>query len=228
MRTTEKAETRDPELPIDRSAPPRKGNGAVPADANDLAALLRREPDRQDPLTVVRHHEVPLGAPRDFFRTHPDLDYRMVREVYVPKSENAMKIFHLVGPRVQGQIVGARPYLLITCVDREGAPRIWPIPQPRDGERENPSWATQISIARDGLTKWTRFEWAGKGYISVTASPGYAPEPQWNKLPPFEELIAAAFGPHGVIWDKDHPAYQSAMGVPEPAPGADDVDPLQR
>ena len=46
------------------------------------------------------------------------------------------------------------------------------------------------------------------------AQPGYAPDPDWKKLPAFNELVKAAFGPHGVIQDTTHPIYRELMGAP--------------
>ena len=44
-----------------------------------------------------------------------------------------------------------------------------------------------------------------RSYLTRDAQPGYAPDPDWKKLPPFNELVKAAFGPHGVIQDTDSP-----------------------
>ena len=43
----------------------------APADALDIASLWLKN-GVGDPLTEERVHSIPIGKPRDFFRTHPD------------------------------------------------------------------------------------------------------------------------------------------------------------
>jgi hypothetical protein len=59
--------------------------------------------------------------------------------------------------------------------------------------------------------------WAGRSYTTRDAQLGYAPDPDWTKVQPYEELCAAAFGEHGVIDDEGHPI----LGEPsaDQAPG---------
>ena len=49
-----------------------------------------------------------------------------------------------------------------------------------------------------------------KGFYAL---PGYAPDPDWTKVPPFEELVAIAFGEHGVITSESHPIYRELFGA---------------
>jgi hypothetical protein len=49
--------------------------------------------------------------------------------------------------------------------------------------------------------------------------PGYAPDPAWEKLPPFEELLVRAFGEKNIIRDSSHPMYRNLLGD---KPTADD------
>ena len=41
-----------------------------------------------------------------------------------------------------------------------------------------------------------------------SALEGYAGEPDWEKLPPFDRLVELGFGAHGVIRDEAHAAYR--------------------
>ena len=46
-----------------------------PIDANDIEALLLDQ-KLGDGITDVNYHVIPVGKPRDFFRAHPDSNYR--------------------------------------------------------------------------------------------------------------------------------------------------------
>ena len=186
-----------------------KPNGAAaPPDADDIAALWD-EPGIGDPLTSEQVHSVPIGKPRDFFRTHPDVAYRQRCEIYCHKSENLIgEEFFLIAAEMKGRIEEARPCTLVCVVDRMGAPRLWPIMRPRPGERDNTAWVTARTVAREGLYRWVKLIWKGRAYASREADPGYAPDPDFSKLPPFNELVLKAFGDGGIIRDELHPIYQ--------------------
>jgi hypothetical protein len=55
--------------------------------------------------------------------------------------------------------------------------------------------------------------WHKRAYVRK-AQPGYAPDPDWNKLPPFHELVRIAFGAHGMIAGEEHPIYRDLFGIP--------------
>jgi hypothetical protein len=54
--------------------------------------------------------------------------------------------------------------------------------------------------------------WVGRSFVWREARPGYAPDPDWSKLPSFEELLVKAFGPQGIIRDTSHPVYRNLIG----------------
>jgi hypothetical protein len=84
--------------------------------------------------------------------------------------------------------------------------------RPRPGERDNAAWVTARTVARDGLFRWVKLIWSGRAYISREADTGYAPDPDWSKLPPFNELARKAFGESGIIRDVKHPIYRDLFG----------------
>src|SRR5262249_21409064 len=89
-------------------------------------------------LTTITTHAVPIGKPRDFFRTVPDPAYRRHAEVYVHKSENVIdEQTYLIGPDLWGQIEEAHPCLLVCVVDRLVNPRLLPHKSPKDGAKDN-------------------------------------------------------------------------------------------
>jgi hypothetical protein len=62
------------------------------------------------------------------------------------------------------------------------------------------------------MEKWIKVVWAKKKYNSRDAKPGYAPDPDWSKLPTFDGLVITAFGKHYIIKDDKHPVYRDAEG----------------
>jgi len=166
-------------------------------------------------LTETNRHTIPVDKPKSFFRVHPDRDYRRRTEIYAHKTEGQIETtYYILGPAMRGRLQEARPCVLVTCIYRDGSPRLWPIMFPREGERDNPAWSSARSAARTAINKWVKIGWDGHEYLPRDAQPGYAPDPDWKKLPVFNELVKAAFSPHGVIHDTTHPVYRELMGAP--------------
>ena len=94
---------------------------------------------------------------------------------------------------------------------------------PREGEKDNTAWTSARSAARTAIDKWVRLVWSKRSYLTRDAQPGYAPDPDWKKVPPFDEMVRVAFGPHGVIRATDHPIYRELMGAPATVNGNDDI-----
>ncbi len=173
------------------------------------------DPALGDGLTDTNWHTIPVDKPKDFFRVHPDPDYRRRTEIYAHKTEGQIETaYYILGPDMRGRLQEARPCVLVTCIYRDGSPRLWPIMFPREGEKDNTAWSSARSAARAAIDKWVKLVWAGRSYLTRDALPGYAPDPDWTKLPAFNELVKAAFGPHGVIQDTTHPIYRELMGAP--------------
>jgi hypothetical protein len=134
------------------------GNGAAPAipDATDIEALWLN-PALGDGIVDVTYHTVPVGKPRDFFRTVIDPAYRRRTEIYVHKPEGMIdEVSYIIAPAMLGRIQEARPCTLVTVVHRDGSPRLWPIKFPKDGERDNDAWMSARAAAKIGMERWTK------------------------------------------------------------------------
>lgn len=99
----------------------------TPSDALDIEALWL-DSALGDGLTDTSWQSIPVDKPKDFFRVHPDLAFRRRTEIYVHKVEGEIETsYYIIGPKMQKRLVEARPCVLVTCIYRDGSPRLWPI-----------------------------------------------------------------------------------------------------
>ena len=160
-------------------------------------------------------HSITVDKPKDFFRVHPDPGYRRRTEMYIHKVEGEIeKSYFILGKKMKGRIEEARDCIIVTCIYRDGTPRLWPIPLPRDGEKDNEAWSSARKAARAAMERWVKLVWVKRAYLTRDAQPGYAPEPDWTKLPPFNDLVETGFGAYGFMQDTDHAIYRDLLGAP--------------
>jgi hypothetical protein len=199
-------------MKMERESKQTTGADFVPEDAKDIAGLF--EVDHGDPITEMAILNIPIGKPKDFFRTHPDKLYRQRATLYTHKPEGVVETqYFLVAPAMQAFMAeDARPCNLVVVVDRAGCPRFWPIPLPRDGEHDFVAWSTAREVVRRGIDRWVRPVWVKRAYVVREAQQGYAPDPDWSKLPSYHELVRKAFGEQGVIENDQHPVYRALVG----------------
>lgn len=191
-------------------------------DVGDIEALFL-DTELGDGITSTTWHNIPVDKPKTYFRVHPDPAYRRRTELYTHKIEGVIGETHyIIAPAMRGVITKARPCTLVVCVYRDGSPRLWPLKFPREGEKDNEGWMTARSAAKVGMERWVTIEWVRRGYLTRDAQPGYAPDPDWSKLPPFDEMIRLAFGVDGIIRDTEHPIYRELFGIAPAHPRGDD------
>jgi hypothetical protein len=197
----------------------KKPEPATPDDATDLNSLWL-DPSLGDGIVNVSNHVIPVGKPKDFFRVHPDPAYRRRTELYTHKPEGVIDEQHyIIAPEMRGRIPEARPCTICTVVYRDGSIRLWPLSLPRDGERDNDAWISARGAAKLGMEKWVKLVWIRRAYQTRDALPGYAPDPDLSKFPPFNDLVALGFKQHGIIHNENHPIYRELFGA---APGKTD------
>ena len=188
---------------------------------DDLDSLWL-DPGLGDGIVNVSYHTIPIGKPRDFFRCVPSEDYRRRTEIYVHKPEGAIdEQVYILAPEMRGRIPEARPSTIVTCIYRDGSLRLWPLCFPRDGEKDNDAWISARSAAKNAMDRWLKLVWQRRAYQTREAMPGYAPDPDYSKIPPFNELVKLAFKEHGLIKTTDHPIYRELFGI-APGRGGDD------
>jgi hypothetical protein len=185
----------------------------VPPDASDFE-LLWLDPKLGDGIVTATWNSVPVDKPKTFFRTHPLPEYRRRTEIYTHKPEGAIDEQHfIVAPSMRGLIAEARLCTLVCVVYRDGSPRLWPLKFPREGEKDNQAWIDARAAAKEAIDYWIRIVWVNGKYLRRYAEPGYAPKPDWSKLPSWEDLVKLALGEHGIIRDKSHPIYRELIGA---------------
>ena len=192
------------------------------ADAEDLSSLWM-DTTLGDGLTETVVAKIPIGKPRDFFRVVADPSYRRKCEIYTHKIEGQIEEEHyFIDKPMQGIIDEARPCTLVVCIYRDGSLRLWPLKLPRDGEKDNKAWMSARAAARSAMEKWVKIVWTRDGYLVREALDGYAPQPDFKKLPPFNKLVTMACGEHGIIHDRNHPIARNLFGAPPEKPDSDD------
>jgi hypothetical protein len=85
---------------------------------------------------------------------------------------------------------------------------------PRAGEKDNTAWTSARKAVREALDKWMKLVWVGRSYQTRDAQEGYASDPDWSKLPTYNDMVKLAVGVEGIIRDANHPIYRDLMGAP--------------
>ena len=185
----------------------------LPDDASDLSDLYF-DPALGDGLTDTVLTNIPIGKPKDFFRVHSDKSYRRLVEIYTHKPEGQIEEQHFfIAKSMRGLIEEARLATIVTCIYRDGSVRLWPLKRPKTGEKDNEAWISARAAAREAMTEWVRLVWVRRAYEIRKAQPGFASEPDWAKLPEFDQLMKLAVGPNGIMRDTNHPIYRELIGA---------------
>jgi hypothetical protein len=194
------------------------------SDAGDIETLWL-DPSLGDGITDARFHAIPVDKPKDFFRCHPGPDYRRRAEIFIHKQEGMIEeSAYILAPEMRGRIPEARPCTLVTVIYRDGSLRLWPIKFPREGEKDNEAWRTARVAARIAMERWVKLVWVRRAYQTREAMEGYAPDPDYRQIPPFNDLVRIAFGEHGIIRDENHPIFRELFGAPKKVDKDDAAD----
>jgi hypothetical protein len=196
----------------------------TPPDAIDFESLWE-DPKLGDGITTSFQSSVPVDKPLTFFRTHPDLSYRRRTTIYTHKIQGVIGEQHyIVAPPMRGLIEEARKCSLVCVIYRDGSVRLWVIKSPRKDEKDNAAWLDARAAAKIALEHWIRIVWISGAYQTRYAEKGYAPDPDWSKVPPWDDLIEQGFGERGIIKNKSHPIYRELAGLATEKPPSDGLD----
>jgi hypothetical protein len=190
---------------------------AFPDDAFDIESMY------VDPLipggAITRvTQKVSVGRPNKevFYRSHPDDSHHRTVYLIVEASANSSdEISYWVDPRIAGELAyDAKYFSLSTLIDREGNVRLCRARLPKQGEKDNLYAETlriAIQMAKEYWVRMIPNQITGR-YDTVRADRGYAEDPDWSKVPPFDELMTSAFSPDGIIRRLDHSVVNKLMG----------------
>ena len=68
------------------------------------------------------------------------------------------------------------------------------------------------AAAREAMTEWVRLVWVRRAYEIRIGPTGFCFGAGLGKVAGVRRVDEAAFGPHGVIRDTDHPIYRELIG----------------
>jgi len=191
------------------------GHGPVgkvddPFDLSNIsvAGVTSEDLGVEKPILVV-----PVDKPskQDFFRTHPDPNYRV--EVRVLKVE-AERETYLVTKDVWVAIPGETKLVrLVPYLTRTGGLGLWPVSLPDDllGKKDTNWGITARSAAELAETKWVRMQAnMAHNYYDVVKS-DKIPDPVWPNIS-FADILKIAFGDGRLIDRMDHPVIRQLQG----------------
>lgn len=146
-----------------------------------------------------------------FVRCHNDPTFRL--ETCVLELKEDAEIY-LISPEVRDDLAGestVSPRLLMTAINKQGTPFLWPIRLPgADGRHDE--WSKSAMEAASIATKgWVRVQAnMNLGAYEVYEATGNLGDPEWPKLP-FNELLRIAFKDR-YIDTLDHPVLKRLRG----------------
>lgn len=154
-------------------------------------------------LTVV---EVRKPKRDEFVRVHPD------HHAVVPIIELDRDVY-LVDASMRNELAGEwTPADMRVAVNRDGTPFLWPVKQPKAGERQIGWHASAKAVAAAAETDWVRAKAnMSKGAYDAQKAKGKLEAPLFPDKT-FSELLEAGFGDGKLIDSVDHPVVKRLRG----------------
>ena len=170
--------------PQDLPASPRKANGHAPIDDSaleggpeiassrapfpDLEAALGLDDDGVAVTELLINVACRKPKPTEYFRVHPDADMARPAYVFIDREEIGGETYFVM-PEARPYIVEhLRPVLLVSCVNRQHVPFLWPIMLPDPGVnngRQNRWGTSALEAMKAAQTRWVKMT-AGQRCLS--------------------------------------------------------------
>ncbi len=177
-------------------------------------AKLRLSQGMTAALGVKKHlTTLPVRKPSKewFVRCHNDPAFRL--ETCVLELKEDAEIY-LISPDVRDDLAGestVSPRLLMTAINKQGTPFLWPIRLPGPDGRHDEWSKSAMEAANIATTGWVRVQAnMNLGAYEVYEASGNLGDPEWPKLP-FNELLRIAFKDR-YIDTLDHPVLKRLRG----------------
>lgn len=186
------------------------GGGDDPFDLANIAVASVTSEDLgvEKPILVI-----PVDKPsrQDFFRTHPDPDFRIEARILKLEAEREVYLVtRAVWPSIPGETKLVR---LVPYLTRTGSLGLWPVSLPDDllGKRDTTWGVTARAAAEIAETKWVRMQsnMASRQYDIVTSTK--IPDPVWPNIA-LNNILKIAFGDGHLIDSLDHPVIRQLQG----------------
>lgn len=176
-------------------------------------AALRIDPAMGTELGVKKallHLSVRKPNRQEYFRTHPDPEYRLNLAILELKEEREI---YAVIPEIAAAMPGeTRAVELRLCINRANSLFLWHVPLPTPDGRENAWHKTAREIAVLAENQWVRMAAnMGSGYYDVFIAPPGLSDPIWPEQS-LSELLRIAFGGGRLIDDASHPVLKRLRG----------------
>jgi hypothetical protein len=159
---------------------------------------------------LLRTIPVRRPGPQDFFRTHPDPNYRNTFGVIELKDDREV---YLLSGKVLPDLVGEYVTVTIwTTITRQRVLRLWPIRLPDPDGRMNEWHVSAAQAAETAMSKWVRVKAnMALGAYETYVAEANIPEPEWP-TETFSELLQIAFKDR-LIKSTDHPVIKRLRGL---------------
>lgn len=190
------------DLPEDQGPDKRKPNPFDPESLR-LPGDEMGDFDVEPLLTVV---EVRKPKRDEFVRVHPE------HHAVVPIIEVDRDVY-LVDASMRNELAGEwTPADVRVAVNRDGTPFLWPVKQPKPGERQIGWHASAKAVAAAAETDWVRAKAnMSKGAYDAQRAKGQLEPPAFPDKS-FTELLEAGFGDGKLINSVDHPVVKRLRG----------------
>jgi hypothetical protein len=170
-----------------------------------------KAPEAEEPFSDGAQTTIPVRKPgsRNFFRVHPDEEYRLYN---VPVVEDDQHEWHILAPELEIPEDLERfisHVNLITCLNHKGTLFLWPY------KNSTNDWSKSASrIARQAVAEWVRLsaDMDANGYrVEMAPAELRRINPTWPKMT-FEEILNTAF--EGKCIERlEHPVIRSLRGL---------------
>lgn len=157
---------------------------------------------------LLTHVPVKRPPKHQFFRVHPDAEFRLEAMVIELDGDET----YLLHPTVAGLFPDlARPVRLHLYVTRAGVTGLWPVKLPPNDGKTNSWHQSAAEAAEFAMTRWIRLV-ANRdmGCYEVIAATGMVVDPTWPDKS-MSELINKAFSQRYVD-SEDHPLVKELLG----------------
>ena len=197
-------------------AKPSSGSPIDPAEANPDPfdpARLRLDQSFVETAGVKKLlTTVPVDKPndQDYVRTHPSKEYRETVAIIRLRADRET---YVVVPEIAQALPGECAFVrLYTCINRQGAIRLWPVTLPGPDGRLFEGHRVMAEAAEGAIARWTRIKWnqSIQSYDVFEASQ-LIPDPEWPDFP-FRELLRVGFRDR-LIDRLDHPVLEMLRGL---------------